>query len=540
MKLNQFRWGPLVIELRILSHYGEPPADAAPVQIDESGGTIGRGEGCSVVLVDPERRISRTHARVLYRDGGYHLIDQGTALPVIVNGRPLGAGNEWVLADGDQISIGEYVIGVAATSRPKEDPLQMFGSAAATNPFADLLQPAPGVPPAAKAAPAPKAAPGAGFAAIPADYDPFADLTPTSPPVSTTPLELGPGTRERSVDELFGLGPSPSVDPFASDALLNPAPTPGDAASLDPLVAFGMAQAQQMPPTTQGDATPEIRSTFRMPTANDAVAGEDMILSWEKPEEERGEIQSVLISSARREPAEPPPAVRPAPVEARPPAAVPEPVPYTPPVAPPPTVPAEQADALLQALLAGLGVPGLAIRGGVSPETMLLLGQLLREAMQGTLDLLLARATLKREIRADQTMIAPRENNPLKFSPNVEAALAHLLGAPVPGFMPPLAAMQDAYNDLRSHQVGFMAGMRAALEGVLQRFDPAQLEERLTQKSVIDTVLPMNRRAKLWDLFTERYSDISKEAQDDFQALFGKAFLRAYEAQIARLGKDDN
>ena len=44
-----------------------------------------------------------------------------------------------------------------------------------------------------------------------------------------------------------------------------------------------------------------------------------------------------------------------------------------------------------------------------------------------------------------------------------------------------------------------------------------------------------NRRAKLWDLFTELYRDIHNEAEDDFHAVFGKEFLRAYQAQIAKL-----
>ena len=51
----------------------------------------------------------------------------------------------------------------------------------------------------------------------------------------------------------------------------------------------------------------------------------------------------------------------------------------------------------------------------------------------------------------------------------------------------------------------------------------------------MDAFLPGNRKAKLWDLFVELYGDISKEAEDDFHALFGKEFLKAYEAQIAEL-----
>jgi FHA domain-containing protein len=170
---------------------------------------------------------------------------------------------------------------------------------------------------------------------------------------------------------------------------------------------------------------------------------------------------------------------------------------------------------------------------------MNLIGKLMHESLRGTLDLLLARALTKREVRADSTMIVARENNPLKFSPTVEVAFNNLLAPHGQGFMEPADAMRDAYNDLRSHQFGFMAGMRAALEGVLARFDPAHLETRLTHRSVLGSLVPSSRRAKLWELYEQLFRDISKEAQDDFQTLFGKEFLRAYQAQIDKLDQED-
>ena len=101
--------------------------------------------------------------------------------------------------------------------------------------------------------------------------------------------------------------------------------------------------------------------------------------------------------------------------------------------------------------------------------------------------------------------------------------------------MPPTEAMRDAYDDLRAHQIGFVAGLRAALASVLNRFTPTELEARLTSRSLLDSVLPANRKAKLWDLYEQRYSEISREAEDDFHSLFGREFLKAYEAQIAQL-----
>lgn len=194
---------------------------------------------------------------------------------------------------------------------------------------------------------------------------------------------------------------------------------------------------------------------------------------------------------------------------------------------------------LLQALLQGLGTPNLKIPGGLTPEVMEAVGRLLREAVRGTVDLLLARALTKREIRANVTILVGKENNPLKFSPDVDVALTHLLNPPARGFMPPATAMRDAYDDLRAHTFGFMAGMRAALAGVLARFDPENLQKRLAHKTVLDSFMATSRRAKLWDLFEQMYGEISREAEDDFDELFGKAFLRAYEEQVARLRSRD-
>jgi FHA domain-containing protein len=195
------------------------------------------------------------------------------------------------------------------------------------------------------------------------------------------------------------------------------------------------------------------------------------------------------------------------------------------------------ADNLLREFLAGTGIPSATFPGPLTPQLMNLIGQLLRECTQGTLDLLVARAMTKRQLRADVTIIATRENNPLKFSPTAEIALAHLLVPQEHGFMAPRLAVEEAYTDLRAHLFGFMAGMRAALAGVLARCQPEKLEQSLEQ-GMVDSLLSMNRKAKLWDVFTELHREMSREAEDEFHELFGREFLRAYEAQITELERD--
>ncbi len=192
---------------------------------------------------------------------------------------------------------------------------------------------------------------------------------------------------------------------------------------------------------------------------------------------------------------------------------------------------AEREDALLAALLRGAGVPDIAVPGGMTPELMREVGEVMRETMQGILDLLAARAHAKREVKADATVIVAADNNPLKFSPGLEAALTHLLLPRGQGFMPPLRSLADARGSLRTHQEGFVAGMRAALTAVLARFDPAKLEERLSESSSGGSFLPMNNKAKLWNMYEELYGEIAKEAETDFHFLFGEEFLRAYQAK---------
>ena len=640
-----------MITISVLAYNGKPLPQPLVADFDEMGGNIGRGEGNTLVLPDPERHISRTHAAIVFRAGAYAVRDQGTATPVYVNGQPLGNGREVPIVDGDEIRIGGYTLQVGVTTEvnaqnplapsaaapAKEDVLGMFSGPAAggAGPFADLLAPAPQKPSpargAAKPAEEPFGAPapaggGAAPGAIPADFDAFADLAPPAaqPAEARLPddfdLGLGPSSpANQSIDQLFGLGPGASPDVLAPGSPLAQAPGSAEGGpNVDPLAAFGAApNVKPSPAYTQRDDTPELHGSFRIPEArpeaapqrpappaaprgapvapapgpSQPTAGErrdDMVLSWESPESgsEAGAIRTMIVrppgdkrpmtrdaearggapsvdplalfgagpaaAGADRLGINAPPvtpqaarpevssAATPSRVEAaRPAAGRPSPEQFAPVPAGATALSPAQQDELLRAFLAGAGVPDLKMPSGLTPQLMNMFGRLLREATQGTLDLLLARALTKREVHAEVTMIVARENNPLKFSPNVEVALSHLLAPQGRGFMTPLRAMKDAYNDLRSHQLGFMAGMRAALAGVLERFDPQHLEKRLSQKSVMDSLLPMNRRAKLWDLFSELYGDISKEAEDDFHALFGREFLRAYEEQVAKLERED-
>src|SRR5471032_2260729 len=101
--------------------------------------------------------------------------------------------------------------------------------------------------------------------------------------------------------------------------------------------------------------------------------------------------------------------------------------------------------------------------------------------------------------------------------------------------MAPMKSIGSAFEDLKAHELAVIAGMRAALSGVLARFDPALIEAKMDPAGVMDKMLSTNRKAKMWDRMVELYDDIQREADDDFQHLFGEKFSAAYEDQIGRL-----
>jgi FHA domain-containing protein len=76
--------------------------------------------------------------------------------------------------------------------------------------------------------------------------------------------------------------------------------------------------------------------------------------------------------------------------------------------------------------------------------------------------------------------------------------------------------------------------MRTAASDTASSFSPEHLETKLKSHSLLDSMMPANRKIKLWDLYTSRYHEAYVKAEDETQTPFGKAFLRAYEREIEK------
>ncbi|NWD04692.1 type VI secretion system-associated FHA domain protein TagH [Pseudomonas gingeri] len=514
---------PLI--LQVTRYRNQPPAVDLSCVFSAEGGVIGRAVGSDLELEDPGKYISRAHARIHQRSGLYYLTDTGSN-PSIVNDRPLGNGREAALENGDRIVIGDYQIVVAVypdVEAQVEDPSET------------LNMPPPFVPPPV---------------AVPAPLPPL-EVSPPLPRQSEAP----PATVHDALADPRVLGSLLDVGvPFADPLGLSlfddgqmALPSLGGPRREALMPAFRGAESDHLAPQFQAFTLPPrvVPVEPVLPPADEPVAAVQMIPAGYDP---LTDLLQPLVSPA------PAPTPRPMPLSAvlvapAEPQQAPEDIwrvaesevvaPLVEPLgaaqpALKPTAPTATDDAVLQALLNGLGLPNL--RSDRAPaELAQLVGAMLREAIGGTMDVLMARALTKRESHIDMTMIGAHSNNPLKFFPDPDSALTQMLSADAPAYLKPVKALDGAFDDLKAHELAVIAGMRAALGAVVKRFDPHRIEQRLATPGRLDRLLPGSRKARLWDRLVESYGDLARDADEDLQRLFGEMFSVAYEEQVARL-----
>jgi len=201
-----------------------------------------------------------------------------------------------------------------------------------------------------------------------------------------------------------------------------------------------------------------------------------------------------------------------------------------------PAPPAAPPSNALRAFLEGAGVPHKELSAAESERMLRDCGAIMRAAVEGIMMLLLARAEMRKEFEAEErTMVAARDNNPLKLMSDPHEAMDFLFDPAerTDGFLDPVQAVGDACEDLRSHELALMAGMRAAILGALRHFDPHVIERAFEKRAKGFSLA--SRKAKLWELFVEQQDKLARDAQEDFNKVFGRDFMGAYQAQLRRL-----
>jgi type VI secretion system FHA domain protein len=488
------------LTLEVISANGSNLAGGRRKVFGEAGGRIGRAADCDWVLPSPDKYVSRHHASILFKFGQFFVKAEGENAVAINDPNALLASNTpSPLKQGDRVFIDDYEILASLANEAIRAPL-IIG-----DPFADEPREAPLIP--------------ADFSLDDENLDPLSGL-PSAPSRSGS----GGGYRGAPVGDVLG-EPAPAVPmPRAAPAVprssspplpaRTPQPPPGRASAggmaipTDPHAwdrdgtTFGINPVPASPPAAPIQAAPQVKAAPR-----ETVRQQPRVAPIAPP--------SVPSSAPPRAMA--PPVPNPAAPAARSP---------NPPPRPGPTPKGAEFD--IDAMLTAAGVDPR----NVSAEMAATLGQILMVVVQGTIDTLRARDEVKSQFRLAVTRVRAAENNPLTFAVDAADAMNSLLSRRNAAFLAPLEAFQRAFDDIRSHQMAMLAGMRAGFENLMDRFDPEQLQEGFDKQAKRSGLLGGVVKPRYWDQYADYFAALRGDRDDAFRRLFGEEFALAYDKQI--------
>jgi predicted component of type VI protein secretion system len=171
------------------------------------------------------------------------------------------------------------------------------------------------------------------------------------------------------------------------------------------------------------------------------------------------------------------------------------------------------------------------------PEMALVLGQIVRLVAQGMIDVLGARAQFRSQFHLPLTRVRASQNNPLKFAPTAQEALTAMFHTRARGYLQPLEAFEDAFDDIRFHLLATLAGMRAGLESMLKRLDPKRLQQ-LSDRRYPGFLARFGAKRRYWDRYVDLFEETTGNAATVFQQTYGEEFSSAYEQQLEELKRN--
>ncbi|RWL17605.1 MAG: type VI secretion system-associated FHA domain protein TagH [Mesorhizobium sp.] len=488
------------MSLLLTLEHGPRTQAVRQTRLDEGELVIGRSADADWQIDDPDMFVSRAHCRITGGPDGYFVTDTSSSgLFINDSDSPLGAGTSVRLQNGMRLRLGDYIVCVDLQTPVAQAP-------APSQPFAERSPPASRAP-------------------VSISRDDFFSATVEEEPRRPRPADL-PNPFEQPIPGAFERAnqrSSPAFDdPFSLDPVSTPAPNgagygeprgapgPADPFGLDPMPP---GKTEPVPgnsvPGKSSEiddfgfgpaASPDLRNGAGSAAQRKHIAGRPQPANpWDLP----GQGADI-----------PPPAragVAPKPAS---------------------SLAAQQANtALRTAFLRGMGIEEADFPGRDSVAEMEKFGREYRLMMEGLMQLLRKRAEEKGNARIAQTVVGASEVNPLKFLPTVDDAIVTLIAERSPGFLAGEAAIADAVRDLAQHHVRAWRGVQSALRRMIDRFDPAAIEEELKSSSAIGTLLSGGRSAKLWELYQKRHREIAQSAESSFLGEIGADFRDAYEEE---------
>lgn len=533
----------MALQITLVKAPGKVSVSRTSHTFREQGGTLGRGESNTWVLPDPDKFLSSCHCEILVETNQYFIVDLSTNGTFLNSSpEPLGKGVRSPLIHGDYFELGDYRFSVEVTASQSLTGASPFGAPAHTGNTTSLddifgLTGSSGAP----------------FA------DPFSSALPSgmdfslSPDIENTDPLLALDRAHRAADTDSNLFGNQGVFDSGIDSLIGADPLIGFSGSKQLDSSASMDQSMSWPDSSQENLIPD--------------DWEDDLLGTKTPAQSfaSGNRVDVKPLSTPAPIAMPKPVSQPkAPLRERiqniPDVPVPHPIvqvelpqdpfpqklPKAPepqpvkqsssrnPDEPDPSTSAARLNPADYRFIAAMGLDTTRLTNEQIGEICDMGGELMREIVDGMMQVLRSRTSIKNEFRMNVTTIQPVENNPLKFSVGVDEALENMFVKKSNAYKKPIEAFKEGFQEIGEHQLAMIAGIRHGFERMMERFNPETLEKNFNKQGK-GGVIPGLQKAKYWSTYGDYYKGFVDNMESSFQHLFGSDFVHAYEDQLRKL-----
>jgi type VI secretion system protein ImpI len=188
-----------------------------------------------------------------------------------------------------------------------------------------------------------------------------------------------------------------------------------------------------------------------------------------------------------------------------------------------------QRSEVLDRIARAAGVPSEVFTSRNPDELADEIGAVLRLMAENLGQMLASRAESKTLMRSSsRTMIRAVENNPLKFAGSPAEALGIMFGPRTRNYLDARATIERSFGDLKTHQILTFSAMQGALDALFEDLAPERIDHSVEPEKGIGALIS-SRKAKLWDIYVERWRAKTKRADGRLLEAFIALFAQAYD-----------
>jgi type VI secretion system protein len=188
----------------------------------------------------------------------------------------------------------------------------------------------------------------------------------------------------------------------------------------------------------------------------------------------------------------------------------------------------------IQALCRGAGIEPAELSADARAALLYQAGQLLRELAVGFHELEQARAEFARDY-SPQTAPGHRDGSGRHSAPiDVDATLRRWLTGDAPAGL--VESARRGFADARRHDFAVAIALKAAVNDLLLRMDPDELEMQFGRGTRV--ALDAATFARYWQRFREVFRSFAQPGDSGVPAAFAEEFGRAYRRMSASVGSD--